>query len=73
MQRAFKIFDQEIEALKEKTGEEAAARALLVFSEATHWLREWGHGDLTISAVNHIFGLKIRANTVICIKSKMIR
>ena len=68
MQRASEIFDQEIEALKREVGEDAAARALLVFSKALYWLRKWGHGNLIISAVNHTFGLKIRADTVFSIK-----
>ena len=68
MQRASEIFDQEIEALKREVGEDAADRALLVFSKALYWLRKWGHGNLIISAVNHTFGLKIRADTVFSIK-----
>ena len=68
MKSAFEIFDQEIAALKQEVGEEAADRALLVFSKALYWLRKWGHGNLVISAIDHSFGLKIRADTVFAIK-----
>ena len=68
MQRASEIFDQEIEALKREVGEDAPARAQLVFSKALYWLRKCGHGNLIISTVNHNFGLKIRADTVFSIK-----
>ena len=68
MQRASEVFDQEIESLKREVGEDAADRALLVFSKALYWLRKWGHGNLVLSAVNKKFGLKIRADTVFSIK-----
>ena len=68
MQNARKIFDQEIAALKREVGEDAAARAMLVFSKALYWLRKWGHGNLVVSAVDHTFGLKIRADTVFSVK-----
>lgn len=69
-QHARNIFDQEIEALKREVGEDASERALLVFSKGLYWLRKWGHGNLVISAVDHSFGLKIRADTVFTIKDK---
>jgi len=69
-QHARNIFDQEIEALKREGGEDASERSLLVFSKALYWLRKWGHGNLVISAVDHSFGLKIRADTVFSIKDK---
>ncbi len=68
MKRALKTFEQEIENCAQDLGERAAIRALLVFSKALYWLRKWGHGNLVLSAVNHSFGLKIRADTVFSIK-----
>lgn len=70
MQRASEIFDQEIEALKREVGEDSAERALFVFSKVLHWLRNWGHGNLQLSAFKHEFALKFRADTVISIKDK---
>ena len=68
MKSALDAFEQEIAALKREVGEDAAARALLVFSKALYWLRKWGHGNLIISAVNHTFGLKIRVDMVLSVK-----
>jgi hypothetical protein len=68
MKRAFKTFEREIENCSQDLGESAAIRALLVFSKALYWLRKWGHGNLVLSAVDHNFGLKIRADTVLSVK-----
>ena len=68
LEYAEKIFDKEMCALKEKAGEDPAARAFLVFSAALNWLRNDGHGNLIISALDHSFGLKIKTETVISIK-----
>ena len=68
MKNTLKAFEREIENCAQDLGESAAIRALLVFSKALYWLRKWGHGKLVLSAVNHTFGLKIRADTVFSIK-----
>ena len=68
MKRALKAFECEIEKCAHDLGESAVIRALLVFSKALYWLRKWGHGNIVLSAVNHHFGLKIRADTVLSVK-----
>ena len=68
MKRTLKVFEKEIESYAQELGEGTAVRALLVFSTALYWLRKWGHGNLVLSAVNHSFGLKIRAYTVLSVK-----
>lgn len=68
MKKALKNFEQEIEECAQDLGERAVIRALLVFSKALYWLRNWGHGNIVLSAVNKNFGLKIRADTVLSVK-----
>lgn len=70
MQNARKIFDQEIAALKQDVGDEAVHRALLVFSKAIYWLRTFGHGNVTLSAIGHKFLPKFRGDTVFSVKEK---
>lgn len=69
-QSAYRIFEREFEALKKEKGLESATRALLVFSKALCWLRQWGHGNLTLSAVDHLFGLKLRGDTIMTIRKR---
>jgi len=68
MKNAFKTFEDEIRSYANEFGEDAACRALRVFCKVVYWGRNFGHGNLVLSAVNHIFGLKIRADTVFSIK-----
>jgi len=71
MNKELKKFKTEIDALKLEMGEQAAVRAYLVFAKAIFWLRHWGHGDLTISAINRKFGPKIIVKTVISINEDL--
>lgn len=65
---AYRIFEREFDALKREKGPESATKALLVFSKALCWLRQWGHGNLILSAVDHRFGLKVRGDTIMTIQ-----
>jgi len=64
------VFDREVAALKDEVGGKAVDRAYLVFAITIQWLRQWGHGNLILSAIDHVFGLKIRADTVFSVKEK---
>ena len=57
-------FDQEMEALNKKAGPEAASRAYLVLSDVIRWLHDHGHGDIKLSAINHMLGSKFRVDSV---------
>ena len=70
MQNARKIFDQEIEALKQEVGDNAVYKALLAFSTILKWLRTGGHGNLQLSAFKHVVGPKIRIDMVVPIEDK---
>jgi len=68
MKHAFKTFEDEITSYAHEFGEEAACRALRVFCKVVYWGKKFGHGDIVISAVNHVFGQKIRGDTVFSVK-----
>jgi hypothetical protein len=68
MKNALKSFEKEIESYAREFGDDAASRALRVLCKVLFWGRNFGHGNLVLSAVNHIFGLKIRADTVFSVK-----
>lgn len=57
-------FDQEMRALQDAVGATAARRAYYVFASVVRWLRCYGHGDVRLSAIDHLFALKIRCDTV---------
>ena len=68
MKYAFKKFEDEISSYAHEFGEDAACRALRILCKVVYWGRKFGHGNLVLSAVNHVFGLKIRADTVFSVK-----
>ncbi len=68
MKNALKSFEKEIESYAREFGDDAAHRALRILCKVLFWGRNFGHGKLVLSAVDHIFGLKIRADTVFSVK-----
>lgn len=70
MQGICKNFDQEFEALKKKVGEDDAAKTLRIFSEVIYWLRTFGHGSVTLSAIGHQFSPKFRGDTVFTVRDR---
>ena len=58
----------ELGRLAGEFGPTAEVRALIVLAEVIRWLRQHGHGDITLSAQNHLFGKKFRSNTVISVE-----
>jgi hypothetical protein len=59
------VFEFELSALEQKVGSNAKVRAYQVLAETVRWLRQCGHGNVTLSAVNNLFGEKIRTETII--------
>jgi hypothetical protein len=60
-----KRLKNEITKLKQECGPKAQTRTCQVLAEVVKWLRENGHGNVTLSAVNHLLGEKIKTETVI--------
>lgn len=59
------IFESEVSALEQEVGPNSKVRTYQVLAEAVRWLRQCGHGNVTLSAVNNLFGEKIRTETII--------
>jgi hypothetical protein len=66
----YKNFDQEYEALKKKVGEANAVKTLQILSEVIYWLRTFGHGNVTLSAIDHQFSPKFRGDTIFSVKDR---
>jgi hypothetical protein len=62
------IFEFEIAALEQEIGKSAESRTYRVLAEVVRWLRQSGHGNVTLSAVNNLLGTKIRTETIIGIE-----
>jgi len=58
-------FRTELAKLKDVAGLKATNRALNVFIQLLRWARMEGHGSVTISAINHTFGTKLKAETIL--------
>jgi hypothetical protein len=58
------IFDQEMVRFRSEVGADTEACTYLLFADVVQWLRVFGHGEVTLSAVNHRFGAKYRMNSV---------
>ena len=66
---AKEMFECEVSALEEQAGSKAKTRTYQVLSEVVRWLRQSGHGNVTLSAVNNYLGAKIRTETIISVDS----
>jgi len=66
------IFEFEVSALEQEVGVSAKVRTYQVFAEVVRWLRQCGHGNVTLSAVNNLFGDKIRTETIINVERNEI-
>lgn len=64
----WRVFIGEFEAYRKGFGQEEAAQMLSVLGEVVSWLRREGHGQVTLSAIDHRFGHKIEARTIIAIE-----
>ena len=60
--------EAELEALRKECGEKAEIRACLVLVEVVRWVRQAGHGKLTLSALDHLVGYKVRVDSVITVE-----
>jgi len=60
-----KILLEEIEHLGQKHGLKAQIRTCQVLTEIVRWAKESGHGNITLSAIDHIFSEKIKTETYI--------
>lgn len=60
-----KVLLKEIELLGHKHGIQAQIRTYQVLTEIVRWARESGHGNITLSAIDHIFSEKIKTETYI--------
>jgi len=58
-------FQKQIAELEERFGPKTKLRTYQVLTEVVRWLHESGHGNITLSAVDHLLGQKIRAETII--------
>ncbi len=62
--KAKEKLEEKMAQLKPMIGADGVARTYLVLADIVHWLIVFGHGEVTLSAVEHRFGLKYRANSV---------
>ena len=58
-------FKRQIAELERRCGPKTKLRTYQVLTEVVRWLHESGHGNITLSAVDHLLGQKIRAETII--------
>jgi len=58
-------FQNQIAELEKQFGSKAKIRTYQVLTEVVRWLRISGHGNLTLSAVEHLLGQKICTKTII--------
>lgn len=58
-------FQNQIAELEKRFGSKAKIRTYQVLTEVVRWLRVSGHGNLTLSAMDHLLGQKIRTETII--------
>ena len=58
-------FRKQITELEKRFGPQTKLRTYQVLTEVVKWLHESGHGNVTLSAIDHLFGQKIRAETII--------
>ena len=63
------LFEIEIEAFEHEIGHSAQLRTYRVLAEVVRWLRQCGHGNVILSAVNNLPGTKIRTETIIGIEN----
>jgi len=61
-------FCQKFEAFKEEWGEQVAEQTLAVLATVLWWLRREGHGQLTLSAVDHRFQHKLESRSILHVK-----
>ena len=61
------VFEHEVSALEQEVGINAETRTYQVLAEVVKWLRKCGHGNVTLSAVNNLFGEKIRTETIVSV------
>ena len=57
----------EISRLGEQCGPKAERRVCQILTEVVKWVREAGHGSITLHAVDHFLGEKIKTETVVTI------
>ena len=58
-------FQRQIVELERRFGLETKLRTYRVLTEVVRWLRESGHGDITLRAADHLLEQEIRAETTI--------
>ena len=59
------ILREEIKSLEREFGAKAKLRLCRNLTAVVRWVRESGHGNVTLSAVDHLLGPKIRTETII--------
>ncbi|OHB54308.1 MAG: hypothetical protein A2173_11265 [Planctomycetes bacterium RBG_13_44_8b] len=59
------VFQRQIDELEKRFGIKTKERTYQVLTEVVRWLDESGHGNITLSAVDHLLGQKLRAETII--------
>lgn len=57
-------FEEQMELLRAEFGQHAIEQAYLILGRVIVWLREHGHGEVRLSAIDHIFASKFRGDTV---------
>lgn len=65
-----KRFETEMNTLKDAAGAKSTDRAYSVFAQILKWLHAEGHGKITLSAINHKFGVKLNVETIVNIKGE---
>ncbi len=62
---AHDLLAKELSELRRQFGPEAEAKALKALALAVRWVRDYGHGSVTLNAIDHRFNSKLNINMLI--------
>jgi hypothetical protein len=63
--------NSELDELRQEIGPEAWSSTCRVLAAVVRWLRLAGHGDVKLSAMNHVLGEKFRVDSVVTVGGKI--
>ena len=61
-----RLFHYQMSILRQENGMTSVEQAYRAFALVVQWLRVSGHGSVTLSAIDHRFSNKIKAESVLC-------
>ena len=65
MRLDYDSFKSEMKKLEKASGTKSTSMVLVIFTEVLKWLRINGHGNLILSAKDHSFSKKFKAETIV--------